>query len=333
LWLLGLLPLSVAAYVWALRRRRRYAVRYASLSLVRAALPPRWGGRRHVPFGLWLMALGSLAGAMGRPMAGVPVATSRATVMLVIDVSLSMCSTDIEPTRLGAAQAAALDFIRQQAPGTEIGLVAFASFAALVQPPTTDQQQLQYAVRHLDTGLGTAIGSGITTALKAIDDRRSAPGQTEQWSEGQYAPEIIVMLTDGVATVGEPPLEAARQAAARGVRVFPIGFGTANGAYGRCSTSDDISAPERQLGWNPQPGMSSYNEGVDEPTLRQIANTTGGRYYTASSAGELQQVLADVPAVMVTRVEWVELTVALVAFGALLSLAAMALSLRWGSLT
>jgi Ca-activated chloride channel family protein len=325
---LGLVPLSAAAYAWALRRRK-YSVRYASLSLVRAALPPGWSKRRHVPFGLWLMALGSLAGAMGRPVAGVPVSTARAMVVLVVDVSLSMCSTDIAPTRLEAAQTAALGFVRHQAPGTEIGLVAFASFAALVQPPTTDQQQLSSAVRHLETGLGTAIGTGISTALKAIVDHRPPSDHPEQWTAGHYAPEIIVLLTDGVTTTGEPPLEAAEQAAARGVRIFPIGFGTENGAYARCGDVSTIAGPERQLGWDPQPMANVYHEGVDEPTLRHIADLTGGRYYSAASASELQRVLADLPAVMVTRVEWVELTVALVAVGAVLALAAMALSLRW----
>jgi Ca-activated chloride channel homolog len=330
LWLLGLLPLAVAAYVWVLRRRRKYAVRYASLALVRAAAPTHWSRRRHVPFGLWLLALGSLVGAMGRPVAAVPVPSARATVMLVMDVSLSMCSTDIEPSRLQAAQTAALGFIRDQAPGTQIGLVAFASFAVLVQPPTTDQNQLQAAVRHLDTGLGTAIGSGIAAALKAIDDQRPPATQTAPRMPGEYAPEIIVLLTDGVATVGDPPLEAAQQAADRGVRVFPIGFGTPTGAYARCEgDAPPAGGAERQLGWDPQQGFSGYHEGVDEPTLRQIAQMTGGNYYAATSAGELRTVLADLPAMSVTQIERIEVTVVLAGLGALLALSAMLLSMRW----
>src|SRR5688572_28008799 len=169
LWLLALLPLSIAAYVWIFRRRRRYAVRFSSLALVRAALPPKAGLRRHAPFGLYLLALGSLVGAAGSPSAAVRVPSARATVMLAVDVSLSMCSTDIPPTRLEAAEAAALSFIRQQGPATEIGVVLFASYAMLVQPPTTDHRALEAAVTDLETGLGTAIGSGLLTSLEAID--------------------------------------------------------------------------------------------------------------------------------------------------------------------
>jgi Ca-activated chloride channel homolog len=122
--------------------------------------------------------------------------------MLILDVSLSMCTTAIAPSRLRAAESAALAFIRRQPPSTQIGVVTFASFAVLVQSPTTDQQSLQSAVEHLDTGLGTAIGSGILTALEAIEDLQAVPGPTAAAPpQPGYAPEIIVLLTDGVTTV------------------------------------------------------------------------------------------------------------------------------------
>jgi Ca-activated chloride channel homolog len=335
LWLLGMVPLSVAAYWWVRRQRRKYAVRYTSLALIRAALPAKWGARRHVPFALYLFALGSLVGALARPMAAVPLPRSRATVMLVMDVSLSMCATDIAPTRLEAAQGAALSFIEQQAPGTQIGLVAFASLAALVQPPTTDQRALQQAVQRLDIGLGTALGSGLDAALRAIGDLHEdhTAGPPPDRAAGEYAPEIIVLLTDGVTTVGEPPLEAAARAAERGVRVFPIGFGTPNGSFTRCGEDAGVAGvPARAARWTPQNMGGGYHEGVDEPTLRGIAAMTGGTFYHAASANELQAVLADLPLVTTTRTEWMEVSVAFAALGAVLALAAVVLGMRWNGL-
>lgn len=331
LWLLVLLPLCAVAYGWVLRRRRKYAARFSSLALVRAARPPRWGGRRHVPFAFMLLALGSLVGALGRPMAAVPVTGARATVLLVIDISLSMCATDIEPSRLEAAQAAALAFIAEQPSTTQIGVVAFGSFAELVQAPTTDQRLLQAAVRRLDTGLGTAIGSGLETALRAIDELQPSGAPPPDRPEGQYAPEVIVLLTDGVATVGAPPLEAAAKAAERGVRIFPIGFGTSRGTFAPCSSHGDVgSAPggAASAGWAPRLS-TGFHEGIDEVTLQEIANLTGGRYHAATSAGELNAVLAGLPAVFTSQTEWMEVSVGFAGLGALLALAAFLLSMRW----
>ncbi len=298
--------------------------------MLRAARPPRARLRRHAPFGLYLLALGSLIGATGGPVAAVPVPTARATVMLAVDVSLSMCATDIPPTRLEAAEAAALSFVRQQGPATQIGVVTFASYAMLVQPPTTNHQALEAAISDLETGLGTAIGSGILTSLEAIDDQQlpptPAPATVRPKVEQTYAPEIIVLLTDGVATTGVPPLEAAQQAAARGVRVYPIGFGTPEGAFAECDQAAHRNSP--LFNWQPQPS-SGYHEGVDEATLMQIADMTGGTYYAATSAGELQSVLADLPTVEITRMEWIEVSVAFAAVGAALALAALVLGMRW----
>src|SRR6185436_12235515 len=236
---LGLLPLLVVVYIWALRRRARVAVRYSSLALVREALPRQAWWRRHLPFALFLLALASLMLALGRPVAVVTVPTGQVTIMLTMDVSRSMCSTDIPPNRLEAAKAAALSFIQSQKPGTQIGIVAFAGFAELVQAPTTDQEVLQDAVASLLTGRRTAIGSGILKGLDAIaaidpavpaSDDELAPGITvTPVPKGAYAPDIIVLLTDGVSNAGPLPLEAAQQAADRGVRVYTIGFGTENG--------------------------------------------------------------------------------------------------------
>lgn len=165
LWLLGLIPLLAAAYIWMLRRRRRFVVRYASLSLVRAALPRHSRLRRHLPFALFLLALAGLVIALARPVTIVSVPTGRATIMLAMDVSGSMCSTDISPNRLEAAQLAAISFIESQRSNTQIGIVAFAGFAELIMPPTTDQAVLEEAIVSLTTGRWTALLALLAISL------------------------------------------------------------------------------------------------------------------------------------------------------------------------
>ncbi len=162
LFLLGLIPLLIAVYVWImLHRRRRFAVRYSSLALVREAMTRQSNWRRHIPFALFLLALASLVVAVGRPVTVVTVPTNQTTIILTIDVSGSMRSRDVYPSRLMAAENAAINFIQHQKPGTQIGLVAFSNFAEEIQQPTTDQEALQAAIESLTTGRRTAIGSGI----------------------------------------------------------------------------------------------------------------------------------------------------------------------------
>jgi Ca-activated chloride channel homolog len=334
LLLLALLPLMVALYVWMLRRRRRYAVRYSSLSLVREALP-RWSRlRRHLPFALFLLGLASLIFALGRPVAIVSVPTNQTVIVLTMDVSRSMRQTDIPPSRLVAAQRAALDFIRRQPSGTQIGIVAFASFAEMIQPPTTDQKALEGAILSLTTGRGTAVGSGILKALDVIADidESVAPSVSDTSPgiapmpvpKGAYAPDIIVVLTDGVSTTGPFPLEAAQQAVDRGVRVYTIGFGTEMGS--------SSFGGGQQFGGDPQFGGGGFRRGIDETTLKEIAEMTGGTYYTAESSGELEQVFRDLPTYLITRHEIMEISVAFTAIGALLAALAVGLSLNWNLL-
>jgi len=329
LLLLGALPPILMAYLWMLRRRRP-ALRYSSLSLIRPALPRFSRLRRHLPFGLLFLALGSLIVALGRPVRRVTVPSGRATIILAIDVSGSMRQDDIQPSRLRAAQAAALQFIRRQASTTDIAVVAFAGYAELLQPPTSDQAALERAVMGLTFARGTAIGSGMLRSIDVIAaiDGRVAPSVTEAapapGSEpepgppGAYVPHIIVVLTDGVTTTGPPPLEAAKQAVARGVRVYTIGFGTRQG--------------ETHFGGDPFGGQGSgspFRRGIDEATLIQVAELTGGAYYAAASADELQQVFADLPTSLITTTEVMEITVVFTTLGALLVAAALGLALRW----
>src|SRR5258708_18447417 len=239
LLLLGLIPLMMGAYIWVLRRRRS-ALRYSSLSLVRAVLPRRSSLRRHIPIAFFLVGRGSFVIALSRPISIFAVPTDKTTIILTIDVSRSMCSTDISPSRIEAAEAAAISFIQGQKSSTQIGIVAFSGFAELIQAPTADQEALIAAIQSLTTGRRTAIGSGI---LKAIDgiaeiDKSVAPSVSNISSgvepppvpKGAYAPDIIILLTDGASNAGPLPIEAAQQAADRGIRIYSIGFGTANGS-------------------------------------------------------------------------------------------------------
>jgi Ca-activated chloride channel family protein len=324
LLLFGIIPLIIAFYIWVLRRRRRFTIRYSSLSLIKAALPqqPHW--KRHIPFGLFLLAMASLIFAMTRPVRIISLPANRTTIILAIDVSGSMRSSDISPTRLQAAQNAALSFIQNQKDTAQIGVVAFSGYGEIIQKPTTDQESLQSAVESLTTGRRTAIGSGILKSIDAISEVDSnVPPSDESLAsgtsvtpvpKGAYAPDIIVLLTDGVSNIGPDPIEATQQAIDRGVRIYTIGFGSVPGI------------PKTGAGGGAQTG-SLFRLGVDEATLRQVASTTGGQYYVASSAGELQKVLNSLPTYLIMRHEFTEISVIFAALAAVFVIGAIILSM------
>jgi Ca-activated chloride channel family protein len=342
LLLLGLIPLIVAAYIWALRRRRRFALRYSSLALLRPALPQQSRLRRHLPFALLLIALAGMIVALGRPVAIVTVPTNQTTIIIAIDVSGSMRSVDIKPSRIEAAQAAALDFIQRQRGGTQIGIVAFSGNAELVQAPTTDQEALQAAIDRLTPQRSTAIGSGILKSLDAIAEvdpnvassviDPAAAATPTPVPKGAYAPDVVVLLTDGVSNAGPLPLDAAQQAADRGVRVYTIAFGTDNGSIPDQSGGRQFGGQGQsgggQFGGGRQFG-GRFRMGVDLTTLKQIADMTGGSMYTATSAQQLESVFQSLPMYLIVKHETIEVTAAFTAFGALVLLAAVALGLRW----
>jgi len=354
LFLLVLIPLLVAVYIIVLRRRKRFTIRYSSLSLIRAALPQRSRWRRHLPFALFLLAMGSLTFALSKPITVLSIPTNRTTIILSMDVSRSMCSTDIKPNRLEVAQAAALSFIEAQKPGTLIGIVAFSGFAEIVQTPTSDKEALKNAVNNLVTGRRTAIGSGIMTAIDAIaeidqDVAASIPENSRLHApppvvKGAYAPDIIVLLTDGASNAGITPLKAAQQAADRGLRVFTIGFGTANGGeFPNCSSQligreqGGITGPSGSFGggggYGGGPGGGGgFRRGIDEVTLKQVADNTGGTYYSAESASDLKSVFEGLPVSLITKHQTQEVSFAFAALGALLVALALGLSLLWNPL-
>lgn len=347
--LLGLIPILIVFYIWILRRRRRFAVRYSSLSLVREAMPKHSWLRRHLPFILFLVALSSLMVALTRPVAIITVPTTDTTVILAIDASRSMCSTDIPPNRLEAAKSAALQFVQSQNSNTKIGVVVFGSFAAIIQPPTTDQEILQDAIQSIDVGRRTAIGSGILKSIDAIaevnkdippSDEASTTGvKPTPVPKGAYAPAIIVVLTDGVSNVGPLPTDAAKEAADRGIRVYTIGYGTdSNDTIPNCGGGFQGNGNQFgggiPFGGGGQGGnFGGFRRGIDEDTLKQVSGMTGGAYYPAQSANELQHVFQGLPVSLIVQHETMEMSVAFTAVGALLAVLALIFSFAWHPLT
>ena len=318
------IPLVFAAWWLTRRRRRRSVVRVTSLALVQTAMPGRSRWRRRIPVALLTLGLAVLAVGAARPQATVPVASSSATIMLALDVSGSMCSTDVKPNRITAAERATSAFVKSQTGGPRIGLVAFASTAVVLVPPSADTKQLLSAVGGLTTSFGTAIGEGILTSLDAIaqiDPSVAPTGATASRGRGAgYANDVIVVLTDGSNNRGVDPQTAAKQAAARGVRVFTIGYGTDNPAPLACSSA--------QFG-----GFSGFGGGnpfdADFDALRQISRTTGGTFYRAQDAAQLSQTLAKLPAVFTIVRKHIDLASWFAVGGGLLIAAAVALSLWW----
>ncbi|MBL8051577.1 MAG: VWA domain-containing protein [Anaerolineales bacterium] len=343
LYLLFLIPILILAYVLILRRRKPYSVRFSSLSLIRSALPKQSQWKRHVPFVLFLLAMSSLIMALARPTSTVTLPSNNATIILALDVSRSMCSTDIAPNRLEAAKAAALQFIESQDANTQIGIVAFAGFAVVAQPPTTDRDLLETAITNLTTARRTAIGEGILMSLDLIaefDDSVVSPYSQAEFTpipEGQYVPAIIVLLTDGVTTTGIHPIEAAIMAQQRGVRVYTIGFGTANNTSPmNCSFSspygfDQFTDPQF-FGGGGGGGGGQFRREIDEETLKIVSGMTGGEYHLAESSAELQKVFDNLPTQIFTVTETTEISVFFVIFAAVFILLAIVLAIIWNPL-
>ncbi|HEX6867801.1 MAG TPA: VWA domain-containing protein [Candidatus Limnocylindrales bacterium] len=340
LLLLLAVPLLIAVYVWALRRRRVSGVRFSSLSLVHVARPGSARWRRHVPFALFAAAIGALVLAVGRPVAIAAVPTNQTTIVLVMDVSGSMCSTDIEPTRLVAAQDAAATFIEHQSTTTQIGIVAFSGFAQIVQAPTNDKAALIASLRSLTTGRRTAVGAGILAAIDAIAEvdpsiQRSTgpdrPGtEPPPVTPGAYAPAIIVALTDGATNFGPEPEDAAAQAATRGLRVYTIGFGTPEGGQLDPVCASQFRGREPGGGFGGGGGGGGgFRRGIDDAALRQVAELTDATYYPAESADQLEGVFAGLPMNLVLKHDVVELGVGFVAAGLLFAGGGLLLGRAW----
>ena len=329
--LLALLVLPLLAVAWWLgrHRRKRAAVRVTSIALVRSAVAGRSRWRRRVPVALLVAGLAVLAVGAARPQVTVPQASSNATIMLALDVSGSMCSTDVKPNRIEAAEQAAGAFIKAQSGGPRIGLVAFASTAAVLVPPTADTQQLLSALDSLTTAGGTAIGDGILASLDAIaqvDPAVAPTGATPRRPPGDYPDDVIVVLTDGSNNRGVEPATAARQAAARGVRVFTIGYGTDNPATLACDAGQFGGFGGGGLVGGGGPGNPLS---ADDGALMQISKATGGTFYKAQDASQLSSALSRLPAAITVVTRHVDIAAGFAAGGGLLIAVAVALSLWW----
>lgn len=341
LLLLLVVPLLLGAYVWQLRRKRKQAVRFSSIALIRAALPRRSRWRRHVPVALFLASIAGLATATARPRVSVEVPLGRTSIILALDVSGSMCATDVEPNRLRVAQDAARAFVKDQVAGTRIGIVAFAGFAQLIVPPTTDKAKLTDAIDNLTTARGTVIGAAMLTALDAIaevnpdvqpaDATGGEPVAAPR--DGDYVPDIIVLLTDGANTRGIGPIDAAQQVAGQRVRVYTIGFGTTNPTEMVCTRQQLGAAALDENGFagggGPPRGGFRQALVIDEPTLQKVADTTGGTFYKAEDAEQLRGVFSSLPKEIELQKEHREISVVFAIVGVLLAMMAIGLSLLW----
>ena len=330
LWSLLLLPLLVGAYLWLLAKRKKSTVRLASVALVKQALGSGPGWRRHVPPVLLLMAVAVLLLASARPTARIKLPSVQETIILAMDVSGSMRATDVQPNRLVAAQEAAKTFVAGLPRTVRIGVVSFAGTAAIVQAPTFSREDVISAIDRFQLQRGTAIGSGLVLSLaslfpdEGIDLSQitgqkampAAPGEAKEKKPfvpvepGSYTSAAVILLTDGQRTTGPDPMEAAKMAAERGVKVFTVGVGTKNG---------EIIGFE---GW-------SMRVRLDEDTLKNIANATRANYFYAGTADDLKQVYQGLSSRLVVETKETEITGLLAAAGALLALLAAGLSVWW----
>ncbi|SEB05141.1 VWA domain-containing protein [Variovorax sp. YR216] len=331
LWVLILLPLLPAAYVWLLRRRSRAALRFSSLSVVRGAVGRTW--RRHLPPALFLLALIGLVLAAARPVARVPLPWMRSSVMLAIDVSLSMRVSDVKPTRIAAAQEAAKSFLRELPKNIEVGLVTFAGSGQVAQRMTLDREALVTTIDGIQMQMGTAIGNGIVLCLaelfpeqgielddldtpstrygRSLDKKEKSPvKEFTPVAPGSYDSAAIILLSDGRRTTGVDTLEAAKMAADRGVRIYVIGLGTVDG---------DVPTAD---------GLAIYMQ-LDEPTLREVARMTAGEYHHAGTAEMLHSVYRNLGTRVQVLTRETELSGMVTLISAVFAIAAGVLSFVW----
>jgi Ca-activated chloride channel family protein len=335
LWLLLLIPLLVGVYVVALRRRKRNAVSYASLLLVRDAIGPGQRLRRHIPPFLLLLALIAAIISLARPTASVVLPSQYMTIAMAMDVSLSMRATDVEPSRLIAAQNAARSFIDELPNNVRLGIVSFAGTAAVVQTPTENKGDMLAAIDRFQLQRATATGSGLILALGMLfpedgldvesvamsmrqagvsldQPRKADPARParEPVAPGSYTSGVIILLSDGRRTTGPDPIQIAKMAADRGVRVYTVGFGTLQGTT--------IGFEDYQI----------YVR-LDEDTLKAIAKITGGEYFHAGTAADLRAVYQNLNAKLAMERTQTEISALAAAAAAGLALLAAILSVWW----
>jgi Ca-activated chloride channel family protein len=342
LWFLLAAPALVAAYVALLRRKKKHVIKYASLGLVKEAIGPGQRFRRHLPPLLFLLSEVALIVACAGPTAMITLPAERKTIILAIDVSLSMGARDVDPNRITAAQTAAKAFVQDRPDDVDIGIVAFGGTASLVQPPTRNRDDLLAAIDRFQLQRATATGSALYVALQTlfpdagIDleslifkgglSRNGERGRSldaapktdnkekafKPVAPGSYTSGVIILLSDGRRTTGPDPLDAARMAADRGVRVYTVGFGTEQGGA---------------IGYE---GWSVYVR-LDEETLKQVAEVTRGEYFYAGTSEDLKKVYQRLTTQFVLERKDTEIAFLFAGVATVLLTISLVLSLMWFS--
>jgi Ca-activated chloride channel family protein len=333
LWLMLALPLLVLLYLWLLRRKKKTALRYASLSIVKEAMGPGQTIRRHIPPALFLLAIGAMLAAAARPMAVITLPSNQQTIILAMDVSGSMRATDVQPSRLVAAQNAAKSFLADLPRHVKVGIVAFAGSAQVAQIPTVNREDLVTAIDRFQLQRATATGNAIVISLAtlfpdagieleqlqagrdrqrgfSLDQERKEKKAFTPVAPGSYTSAAIIMLTDGQRTTGVDPLEAAKLAADRGVRVYTVGIGTVDG--------ETIGFE----GW-------SMRVRLDEETLKAIATKTNAEYFYAGTADNLKKVYDTLSSRLTVEKKETEVSALFAMAAAALALLSAGLSLLW----
>lgn len=333
LWLMAALPLLVLLYVWLLRRKKKMALRYASLSIVKEAMGAGQTVRRHIPPALFLLAMAAMLLAAARPVAVVTLPSNQQTIILAMDVSGSMRAADVLPNRLVAAQNAAKSFIGELPRHVKVGIVAFAGSAQVAQLPTINHEDLVTAIDRFQLQRATATGNAIVISLAtlfpdagieleslqggrerqrglSIDSEKKPKKEFTPVAPGSYTSAAIIMLTDGQRTTGVDPLEAAKMAAERGVRVYTVGIGTVDG--------ETIGFE----GW-------SMRVRLDEETLKAIANKTSAEYFYAGTATDLKKVYETLSSRLTVEKKETEISALFAMAAAALALLSAGLSLLW----
>ena len=334
LWLMLALPLLVGLYLWLLRRKKKLALRYSSLSIVKEALGTGMSVRRHVPPALFLLAIAAMLFAASRPFAVITLPSTQETIILAMDVSGSMRATDVKPNRLVASQNAAKAFLQELPRNVKVGIVAFAGSAQVVQPPTLSREDLVTAIDKFQMQRATAIGSAIVVSLaelfpddgidlSAITYGNNKPrgvaidqGPKKDKKEfkpvapGSYTSAAIILLTDGQRTTGIDTMEATKMAADRGVRIYTVGVGTVEG--------ETIGFE----GW-------SMRVRLDEATLKAVATQTQAEYFYAGSAESLKKIYEKLSSRLTVEKKETEISGLLALLAAVLAISSATLSLLW----
>lgn len=328
-WMLILLlviPILAGLYAWSQKRRRKYVLRYSSVSLVQQAVGKGPGLKRHVPAALYLLALTAMIIALARPSREIPVLQSTGTIILTVDVSGSMQAEDVNPNRLEATKDAIHAFVSRQPDGVKIGVVSFSNAGSLIAPPTTDKKQVLDAVDRLRPQEGTNMGSGLQVALDAIYAVRDTEVPSPQAGGTRVPPTptptpappgsvdpinaSIVLISDGQSTVGPDPQEFAEEAASQGIKIYTIGIGTPEGTVLMIR------------------GRNVFTR-LDETVLRSISDMTGGTYFNAQDRDDLKKVYDELDRQRSVESKETEITFAFAGIAALITMAAGGLGLLW----